>query len=180
MKDMGPNDQPLSNDVTLKGATATVSLGANGAMIPADTPQETQNELRRLLLAEDAMLNVSEWAREHITDGKLPTGRQARTVSAAGLGAMFCRPFTNDNRRKRLDPNYWRALIADDPVQADMFDRILLRRDKVLAHVDTDAAVVNVTNSYRMFERPHANDPIVLRVYDVGAAAAFWNPNLCS
>jgi hypothetical protein len=176
MKNMGPNDQPAANDVTLKGATATVTLGANGAMIPVDTPQETQNELRRLLLAEDAMLNVAEWAREHITDGKLPIGRQARTVSAAGLAAMFCRPFTNDNKRKRLNPNYWRALIADDPVQADMFDRILLRRDKVLAHVDTDAAVVNVTNSYRMFERPQVNDPIVLRVYDVGADGGLLEP----
>ena len=69
-----------------------------------------------------------------------------------------------------------RDLIAYDPGQADIFDRILLRRDKVLAHVDTDAAVVNVTNSYLMFERSEATDPIVLRVYDVGADGGLLEP----
>jgi hypothetical protein len=46
----------------------------------------------------------------------------------------------------------------------------------VLAHVDTDAAVLNVTNSYRMFQRPEENDPIVLRVYDVGADGGLLEP----
>ncbi|MEK6275531.1 MAG: hypothetical protein AABM30_09355 [Actinomycetota bacterium] len=126
-------------------------------------------ELRRLLLAEDAMLNVSAWARFYGERESVPTDRRARTVAAAGVVAMFWRPFVNDDKGERLEPDEWRERIVDDAGHAEMFDRLRIRRNKVFAHADTGAGVVNVTNTYRMFQRREPEDPFDLRVYDVGA-----------
>jgi hypothetical protein len=107
-----------------------------------------------------------------------PLDRRTRMVSAAGMATTFWRPFSADNKRKRLDPAEWRARIEDDPKQAEMFDRLQLRRDKVLAHSDTDAGVVNVTDTHNFFaERERKpDDPLVLRVYDVGADQGLLEP----
>jgi hypothetical protein len=159
-----------SRDVTIKGVAAVAHFGEAGALVPSDTPTDTLNELRRLFLAEDAMNNVAAAARAFLVDHPPPpSDRRARTVAAAGIAAMFCRPFSADNERKRLDAKEWREFIADDLRHAAMFDRILERRNKVLAHADTNTGIVNVTNTYRMFATRQPDDPIVLRVYDLGA-----------
>jgi len=145
-------------------------------MVSADTPKETQNELRRLLLAEDAMLNVAEWRASTSPTGSCLSDAKLEPCPQPGWPRCSADPSRTTTSGSASIRTTGERLIADDPVQADMFDRILLRRDKVLAHVDTNAAVVNVANSYRMFQRPEANDPIVLRVYDVGADGGLLEP----
>ena len=145
--------------------------------MPPGTPPETLDSVRQLLLAEDAMLNVVAWAKALSGHPDLLTDRRARMVAAAGLSAMFSRPFMSDNTRMRLEPDEWRERIADDPEQTRIFDRLWLRRNKVFAHSDTDAGVVNVTDTNRFFKGPRQPaDPYDLRVYDVGADGGLLEP----
>jgi hypothetical protein len=114
------------------------------------------------------MLSVAAWARAEPTLTGHSMDWRARSVAAASVATMFWRPFATDDQQKRLEANEWRALIADDPDQATMFDRLRLRRNKVLAHSDTKAGIVNVTNTYKMFAGRERDDPLDLRVYDAG------------
>jgi hypothetical protein len=153
----------VSVSVSVPAASASVGVAAR---LPDGTSPETIAEVRRLLLAEDAMLNVAAWASANVG---VPADRRARMVVAAGVAAMFCRPFVYDNKRRRLDPDEWRARIADVPDHLGKFDLLMLRRDKIFAHADRNAAVVNVANTHRLFAGPtKPGDPIDLRVYDVG------------
>jgi hypothetical protein len=147
------------------------------ARVPSGLPREVLAEIRRLLLAEDAMLNVAAWARWQGESGAaVPFDRRARLVVAAGVVAMFWRPFVTDDERKRLDPKEWRGRIADNEEHARMFDRIEIRRHKVLVHSDTDARIANVTDTYRFFQSREETDPLDLRVYDVGADGGLLDP----
>jgi hypothetical protein len=165
----------VSEHVEIQVPAATVKVG-RGAKIPADTPPAVIEEIRRLLLAEDAMLSVAMWANSHPSLTGHPLDRRTRMVSAAGVATTFWRPFAADNKRQRLDAAEWRARIEDDPKQAEMFDRLQVRRDKVLAHSDTDAGVVNVTDTHNFFAPRKPDDPLVLRVYDVGADQGLLEP----
>lgn len=173
MEGVGEHGEPSSADVVVRPEPAVVTVGL-AARVPANTAPETLAEIRRLLLAEDAVKRVSAYARQFRPDG---LDQRARSVAAAGLATMFGRPFFKDNKGKRLDPDEWRARIADDPEQAGMFDRLLLRRSKVIAHSDTDAGVVNVTNTHGMFEARRPDDPLDLRVYDVGLDHGLLDPH---
>jgi len=156
-------------DVIITAEPATAAIGV-AARVSHDVPGEVVQEIRQLLLGEDAMLNVAAWARwvKNAPDG-LPADRRARAVAAAGIATMFWRPFVKDDERKRLEPEEWCTRIADNAEHAEMFERIRIRRHKVLAHSDTNAGVVNVTDTYRIFQRRDERDPYDLRVYDVGA-----------
>jgi hypothetical protein len=165
----------VSEHVEIQAPAATVKVG-RGAKIPADTAPAVIEEIRRLLLAEDAMLSVAMWARSHPSLAGHPLDRRTRMVSAAGMVTTFWRPFSADNKGQRLDPAEWRARIENDPKQAEMFDRLELRRNKVLAHSDTDAAVLNVTDTHNFLAPRKPDDPLVLRVYDVGADQGLLEP----
>jgi hypothetical protein len=173
MGDVDKNTEPSGRDVAFTPEPGVMHVGV-AARVPASTPPDTQAEIRRLLLAEDAMLCVAAYARQLKPD---ELDRRARAVAAAGLVTMFGRPFAKDDKGVRLDPKEWRARIADDPEQARMFDRLRLRRDKVLAHSDTGAGVVNVTNTHKMFETRQPDDPLDLRVYDVGVDQGLLDPD---
>jgi hypothetical protein len=148
------------------------------ARVPGDMPPTAVAEVRRLLLAEDAMLNISAWTAWRIADAAAtPSDPRARTVLAAGVAAMFWRPFTKDDQRQRLDPEAWRTRIAENEDHVRMFDRIKIRRNEVLAHSDTSAGVVNVTDTYRMFQSRGDSDPRDLRVYDIGADGGLLEPD---
>jgi hypothetical protein len=149
----------VSEHVEIQVPTGTVKVG-RGAKIPADTSPAVIEEIRRLLLAEDAMLSVAMWASSHPTLTGHPLDRRTRMVSAAGMATTFWRPFSADNKGKRLDPAEWRARIEDDPKQAEMFDRLELRRNTVLAHSDTDAGAVNVTDTYNFLAGRNASRTI--------------------
>jgi hypothetical protein len=148
-----------------------VRLGL-AARIPADTPQYIQEEVRRLLLAEHAMLAIGGWAEARLA-APSPADRfaQGLLVDAAGLAVTFARPFMQDDKKNRLDRDEWRSrLEVERPDLVDLFDRILARRNRIFAHADTTAGMTNVTNTHKMFGSRAPDDPIDLRVYDVGAA----------
>jgi hypothetical protein len=166
---------PENGDITVSVQPGGAHVGV-AARVPHDMPREVVNEIRRLLLAEDAMLNVAAWARS-LESATLPADRRARVVAAAGMAAMFWRPFVRDDDRRRLEPGEWRERIADNEDHARLFDRIEIRRAKVLAHVDTNARVVNVTDTYRFFQSRDETDPRDLRVYDVGADGGLLEPD---
>jgi hypothetical protein len=133
--------------VELVASAGTAEVG-RAARVPEDASQETLDEIRRLLLAEDAMLSVAVFARFYSAAG-YPADRRIRFVAAAGVAATFWRPFMKDNQGERLDPDEWRGKVANDPDHAALFDRLKIRRNKVFAHSDTDARVVNVTDMHR-------------------------------
>jgi len=151
---------------------AEVRLGRLAARVPAGATAAVHAELRRLLLAEHAMEAVSEWAQAHAAAPRpADPFTRSRFVDAAGLVAMFVRPFVRDDQRKRLDPTEWRAKVEQQrPDLVPLFDRLRSRRHTVFAHADTTARVANVANFHKGGGSRDPSDPIDLRTYDSGAA----------
>lgn len=123
------------------------------------------------------MRSVAAWAQFHIDHPTaMPSDSRARLVDAAGVAVMFCRPFLRDDKGMNLDADEFRSRLADGANQV-MFDRLRLRRSKVLAHADTAAGVINVTETYKMFARRDPDDPLDLRAYNVGADDGILGPD---
>ncbi len=157
---------------------AEVRLGRLAARVPAGTPEHVLDELRRLLLAEHAMEAVQDWANARALDPPpLDRFKRSRLVDAAGLTAMFSRPFAADDKRERLDPAYWEVKLGQiRPDLAALFSKLRGRRNRVFAHADTRAGMINVINSHKMLRESEPSDPIDLRTYDVGAADELLDP----
>jgi len=147
-------------------------LGPGVRVSTADLTEDSVALLRRLLLAEDAMFSVAEAARAWLDEPTmLSESRRARLVAATGLAVMFARPFLKDDQGKRLRREDWRP--ADQ--HGDLFDRLLDRRNVVLAHVDTSAGHLNVLDVAH-FGGPDWASILDLRVFDVGAADDLLEP----
>jgi hypothetical protein len=86
--------------VAVPAATAQMRVAAR---IPAGTSDAVKGQIRRLLLAEDSMLNVAARGDELMSRPQLtPTAPRARVVKACGIATMFGRPFQADSKRKRV------------------------------------------------------------------------------
>jgi hypothetical protein len=133
--------------------------------------EESAPFIRRLLLAEDAMLNVSEAARAWTA--VLPISRRARLVVAAGLASMFARPFVKDDEGKRFRTEHWRP--ASD--RGLLFDHLIDLRHKVFAHADNSAGHVDVIDVDGNQAEPYNVHVCDLRVFDLAIATRLLEPD---